>query len=142
MAMLYFAYGSNMNHKQMAERCPGSCFVKRVYLEGYKFIYDGYSNTRKGAVANIIEENGNIVWGGLFEIKEDDLRSLDRYEGYPKSYDRKIEKLIDGVGDVYDAWIYFRIGQKQGQPSEDYRNIVIKGAYDCNLYQEYIRNNL
>jgi len=141
MAMLYFAYGSNMNHKQMAERCPGSCFVKRVYLEGYKFIYDGYSDTRKGAVANIIEENGNIVWGGLFEIKEDDLRSLDRYEGYPRFYDKKIVKVKDEASNVYDAWVYFRTGMKQNRPSEVYRMVVLEGAKDCNLPDEYRKDN-
>ena len=55
MKKYYFAYGSNMNHKQMKSRCPDSHFLKRAYLEGYKFAYDGYSKTRNGAVANIIE---------------------------------------------------------------------------------------
>lgn len=71
---MYYAYGSNMNHKQMKERCPDSRFLKRVYLKGYRFVYDGYSVIRKGPVANIIEtKNGDdVVWGGLFEISEND----------------------------------------------------------------------
>lgn len=61
--MYYFAFGSNMNHKQMKERCPNSKFIKRVYLENYKFVYDGYSYTRRGPVANIVESQEEIVWG-------------------------------------------------------------------------------
>jgi len=66
--MYYFAYGSNMNHKQMKLRCPGSKFKKKVYLAGYKFVYDGYSNTWNGPVGNIIKSKNSKVWGGLFKI--------------------------------------------------------------------------
>ncbi len=72
--MYYFAYGSNMNHKQMKKRYPNSKFIKRAFLEGYEFVYDGYSAILKGAVANIIKSPSDKVWGGLFEINEDDLK--------------------------------------------------------------------
>jgi hypothetical protein len=68
--MYYFAYGSNMNYKQMRERCPSCKFIGRFFLENYKFVYDGYSKTRNGTVANIVELNNAIVWGGLFEINK------------------------------------------------------------------------
>lgn len=142
--MYYFAYGSNMNHAQMKQRCPGSVFIKRAFLSGHKFVYDGYSSTRNGAVANIIEtvDEENIVWGGLFEINEDNLSALDCYEGYPKSYDRKNIEVKDDDGKRYDAIVYFRTGKAEGKPSQEYRNIVIQGAKDCMLPIEYIKNNL
>lgn len=87
--MLYFAYGSNMNHMQMRQRCPSSKYIKRVCLKDYKFVYDGYSSKRGGAVANVVKLRDNVVWGGLFEINKDNLAALDCYEGYPDSYDRK-----------------------------------------------------
>ena len=60
----YFAYGSNMNHEQMMLRCPSAIFLKRARLENHKFVYDGYSKKRNGAVANIIKSSGDIAWGG------------------------------------------------------------------------------
>lgn len=142
--MYYFAYGSNMNHQQMKKRCPNSRFIKRAFLERYKFVYDGYSSTRNGAVANVIEtgRKDDIVWGGLFEINEDNLSALDCYEGYPKSYDRKNTEVKDDDGKCYDAIIYFRTGKSEGKASQEYRNIVIQGAKDCGLPIEYIKNNL
>lgn len=140
--MYYFAYGSNMNHKQMKERCPSSKFLRRVYLDDYKFVYDGYSQTRKGSVANIVELKGGIVWGGLFEINEDNLAALDCHEGYPKSYDRKTLRVRNENNSVHKAWVYSRIGQKQGRPSGEYRKTVVRGAKDCNLPEEYIKNLL
>jgi len=144
MKMYYFAYGSNMNHQQMKKRCPSSRFVKRAFLEGYKFVYDGYSKTRNGAVANIIEtgKKEDIVWGGLFEINEDNLSALDCYEGYPKSYDRKEVKVKDDEGNHYTTIVYFRTAQPKSKPSENYRNLVIQGAKDCDLPEWYIQNNL
>ena len=34
--MLYFAYGSNLNHFQMKRRCKDSIFLKKYELKGYK----------------------------------------------------------------------------------------------------------
>ena len=34
--MLYFAYGSNLNHFQMKRRCKDSFFLKKYELKGYK----------------------------------------------------------------------------------------------------------
>lgn len=140
--MHYFAYGSNMNHQQMKKRCPSSKFIKRVFLERHRFVYDGYSSTCKGGVANIIESQNSIVYGGLFEIKEDNLSALDCYEGYPNSYDRKEVKVKDEEDGTYKAVTYFRTTKDICEPFEDYRKIVIRGAKDCKLPEGYIRNNL
>ena len=33
--MLYFAYGSNLNHFQMKRRCKDSKYLKKINLKGY-----------------------------------------------------------------------------------------------------------
>lgn len=138
--MYYFAYGSNMNHKQMQERCPDSRFIKAVCLNNAGFRYDGRSKTWDDkAVANIVSSDGEKVWGGLFEVSGNDLAELDRCEGFPKSYGKKIVQVIDIEGNVYDAWVYFRIGEIEGEPSEKYRNVVLEGANNCNLPDDYIK---
>lgn len=140
--MLYFAYGSNMNHDQMRHRCKGAKFIAKAYLENYAFVYDGYSSARYGAVANIIPEEGIVVWGGLWEIGDDDLTRLDSYEGYPFSYDRKDVVVKDEAGREYHAFLYFRKHRNPGTPSDYYRSVVIEGARDCGLSEDYIDENL
>lgn len=141
--MLYFAYGSNMNHKQMKQRCPSSKFIKRIYKKGYKFVYDGYSKIREGAVANIVKSKGNVVWGGLFKINKDNLGALDCCEGYfSKIYDRKTIIVKDDKGKGYKAIVYFRTGKDVGAPHRKYRKIIIKGAKDCGLPKDYIKDSL
>jgi len=143
--MHYFAYGSNMKIKQMQERCPGSRFIKAVCLNNAEFRYDGHSKKWSNkAVANIVGVDGGKVWGGLFEVSSNDIAELDssRCEGFPKSYGKKIVQVIDAEGKVYDAWVYFRIGEIKGAPSEEYRKIVLEGANDCKLPEDYIKRNI
>ncbi len=137
--MFYFAYGSNMNQKQMKERCPNSKFIKKVYVKGYRFVYDGYSTTRKGAVANIVKDENCIVWGALYEITQTDLENLDKCEGYRKVYKREYIVVKDSEGKEYkNVWVYLREPQPIGRPSEEYKKIVYEGAIQCCLPQEYI----
>ncbi len=141
--LFYFAYGSNMNHEQMNKRCPSSKFLNPVYLDEYKFVYDGKSRTWDNkAVANVVDSEGCRVWGGLFEINENNLASLDFHEGYPNSYDKKTVEVQDTDGNKYAAWLYFRIGKKLSDPSEGYRRKIKDGAKDCGLPGDYIKKNL
>jgi gamma-glutamylcyclotransferase (GGCT)/AIG2-like uncharacterized protein YtfP len=138
----YFAYGSNMNHEQMKKRCRNAKFIGRGYIENYNFVYDGYSFSRKGAVANIIPYEGDIVFGAIWEINEDDLKNLDKYEGYPNVYNRKLIIAKDDNGLEYNVWVYLRESQGIGMPSKEYYDIVIKGAKECNLPEDYINKKL
>ena len=37
--MLYFAYGSNLNHFQMKRRCKDSVFLKKINLSNFKLTF-------------------------------------------------------------------------------------------------------
>ncbi|AEH23208.1 AIG2 family protein [Thermodesulfobacterium geofontis OPF15] len=88
----YFAYGSNMSLEQMKERC-GNLWKKIGigYVEGYELVFDGYSSTRGGPTANMVENPNERVWGVVFKFNsfDDLINCLDKYEGYPFSYTRK-----------------------------------------------------
>ena len=139
---LYFAYGSNMNHCQMKKRCPESSFISKGKLEGYEFVYDGFSNKWNGAVANIIKKEGSVVEGGIFKITESDRDRLDSCEGYPRSYQRPELMVKDARGNICKAYVYTRYGKERGTPSYTYRKTVIQGAMDCGLSECYIKENL
>ena len=138
----YFAYGSNMNHKQMKERCKSAKFLCRAYLENYDFVYDGYSSLRKGAVANIVPKEKSVVWGGLWEIDEEDMKKLDCYEGHPNVYTREKVIVKDDNNKEYCAIVYLRDPRELNNPSDEYRKTVIEGAITCGLPNEYIEEKL
>ena len=37
--MLYFAYGSNLNHFQMKRRCKDSIYLKKINLKDFKLTF-------------------------------------------------------------------------------------------------------
>ncbi len=123
----------------MKSRCKDSEFLGRAYIKNYKFVFDGYSETRKGAVGNIVPNENGIVWGCLYEISGEDEIKLDKCEGYNNGIYDKME--IDVITDdelTITVLIYFRVNQDIGIPSEEYLNTVIEGTRDCCLPDEYI----
>lgn len=140
--MLYFAYASNMHRAQMQRWCPASRFLKAAALSGFRFVYDGFSVTWDGAVANILPAEHEAVWGALYEITERDRLTLDAFEGYPRSYEHKEVDVADREGRVHRAMTYFRTGRPPGKPHPDYEKIVIDGARECGLPDEYVERAL
>ena len=84
--MKYFAYGSNLNIKQMQWRCPNAVPLGAYTLQGYQLVFRFY--------ADIIPVSDKSVKGGLWEISEKDEKLLDRYEGYPTLYEKYYERDI------------------------------------------------
>lgn len=138
--MIYFAFGSNMNLRQMGERCRESRFISSGVLKGFRFVYDGTSERWGGAVGNIIPSDAESVQGALFEVTDSDLAALDRYEGYPERY-QKIEVQVEATG-VLIAFAYYREGEIEGMPSESYQATVVEGARNCGLSEDYISKYL
>ncbi|KAK4213457.1 hypothetical protein QBC37DRAFT_422925 [Rhypophila decipiens] len=77
---LYFAYGSNLWLEQMAKRCPGSSFMGRGTLQGYRW------QINQRGVANIVEAPSDSVEGLVFSVTAKDERALDRNEGVAKKF--------------------------------------------------------
>ena len=50
----------------------------------------------------------------------------------------KLTLYVDKKGNTYTAIAYFRIGKEIGEPSREYRQIVIQGATNCGLPRIYI----
>src|SRR5262245_49397714 len=79
---LYFAYGSNLNRAAMARRCPESRPVASGVLEGWQLTFQGVADVEPNQLAR--------TYGALWKITGADLERLDRYEGYPALYGRKL----------------------------------------------------
>lgn len=126
------------HHQMMVERCPGVKFICPAVLDGHGIFFDGFSSFWGGAVANIDMAGDDQVWGGVFEITEEDLARLDTYEGYPRYYARKQVGVKMDNGIKVKAWTYYREAHPTGRPSGKYIHAVIKGAKECRLPEDYI----
>lgn len=125
MRKLYIAYGSNMDEKQMARRCPTARLLGTSELEGYRLLFKG---SKTGVYATIEVQKGGRVPVLIWEIGEQDERNLDRYEGYPVFYHKKEIKVQLG-GERKKTMVYVMDETRGlGEPSAGYYN-VLESAY-------------
>ena len=131
--MLYFAYGSNLNHFQMKRRCKDSIFLKKYELKGYRLNFRS-----KYRAADIEKKKNSKVVGALFEISKSDEKKLDVYEDFPTLYTKIYFKYYNKKVMTY---IMLR-KSKFRYPTEKYLNVIKQGYKDCNLDKNCLRNAL
>jgi gamma-glutamylcyclotransferase len=132
--MYYFAYGSNLNKKQMAERCPDSKPGFSAELPDYKLIFTGWSRQWRGGVASIKLSGRDKVLGAVYEISDTDLAKLDRFEDCPGSYNRLKVTAYRDTGEPVEATTYIKARQAdETKPSPEYLSIIQQGYRDWGL---------
>lgn len=120
---LYFAYGSNINLRQMAVRCPDAQVVEPAVLENYELLFRG--NERAFSVATIRPKEGCQVHGLLWKITPECERSLDHYEGYPHLYEKQQITLSTKSGQQVSAMVYVMTRERERMPSMPTRGYFI-----------------
>ena len=132
--MDYFAYASNLNRKQMKERCPNSQPRFKAVLPNYKLIFTGWSRQWRGGKASVKPFQGEKVNGAVYEISERDLRLLDRHEGYPDTYEHLNVLVITEDGEAIKAVSYImRKQSEETQPSREYVAVIQQGYKDWRI---------
>ena len=137
--ILYFAYGSNLSISQMKQRCPKSKLLHKGYLRDYKLVFSRYSSIWHGSVADVIRVEGRHVWGLLYEMPKDDLKSLDSFEGFPRMYNRKLMTIYNEKSQpTKNVWIYYIVHKfKNGRPAKRYLDIIKTAAFNFNFPKYY-----
>lgn len=123
--MVYFAYGSNLNLKQMKKRCPESIPMVKVILKDYKLGYNKY--------ADIVPFQGECVHGAIYEVSLNDLKALDKYEDYPRLYNKVDLKVQDDKGVSYEAFSYIMVSRRTELPNDSYISIIEEGYQDWGI---------
>ena len=127
--MLYFAYGSNLNHFQMRKRCKDSKYIKKFEIKDFRLTFRS-----KHGVADIESKKNYFVQGGLYEISKSDEKKLDIYEDFPILY-KKIyfdfngEKIMAYTMVKKSLFIY---------PTKRYLDVIKQGYKDCKLDSKFL----
>ncbi len=121
----YIAYGSNMDERQMAFRCPHARLVGKSVVEGYELLFKG---SQSGSYATIEPKESSVVPVLIWQITKSDERNLDIHEGYPTFYYKKNLKVMV-EGEELTAMVYIMDEKRKlGIPSDRYYG-VLKRAY-------------
>ena len=127
--MLYFAFGSNLNRKQIKRRCKNSRFISRHILKNYQLVF----RSKYGA-ADIQRKKGSSVLGAIYDINKTDEKKLDAYEEFPKVYVKKYFKILGKKVMLY----YMSSKTKQTEPSRRYLSSIIQGYKDCGYEDSHV----
>ena len=126
----YLAYGSNLSEEQMKVRTPDAVIVGTGRLEGWRLLFRQFATIEKCEGYSVPV----LVW----KISEQDERSLDRYEGFPKFYRKKTLKIavrsLSGadLGEL-DAMVYImtpeavKTRSRDPMPSQYYFDVLYLG---------------
>lgn len=154
--MLYFAYGSNLDPRQMRRRCPSSRFVCPARLDDYRLAFSLRSRKRRCGVANVLAEPGAAVWGAVYRINHPrDIEVLDAAEGFRPGRKRgnryqrnvvRVQPLLQpgaAATNLLSTAIYIAQPEKAPPPpSAAYLGQMIFGADHWRLpgdYRAYLR---
>ena len=136
--MLYFAYGSNLNHQQMENRCDGAKYFKSHILKGYKLCFSHKTQTSVYGHANIVKNKKSKVPGALWKITKKNEKVLDLYEGVNYNYYHKEYFLYKGQKTlVYIQKVYYL-----KKPNSTYLHTIISGYKDCGLDLNYLKKKI
>ncbi len=130
--MLYFAFGSNLNQKQMKRRCKDSKYIGCYSLKNYKLVFRNFF--LGGGVADVQKHKNSSVLGAIYKISKKDEKKLDEYEDFPKTYIKRYFKLLGKKVMFY----YMPKKSKHIPPSKRYLNLIIQGYKDCGYRNNYI----
>jgi hypothetical protein len=154
--MWYFAYGSNLNSRAVAEwsrhfghRPPPMKPGRPAVLDNYRLCFPIFSEYWGGGIADIVYDPGKYVAGAVFDLAEPDLAILDqkvsrKLDGTGKEvgvYKRmEIEIAPLGKGQPMKAVTYQGVSVERYHipPTQHYMDLVIQGAYSFGLSMMWI----
>jgi hypothetical protein len=149
--MWYFAYGSNLNSRAVAEWCrhhghraPAMKPGRPAVLDNYRLCFPIFSEYWGGGIADIVYDPGKYVAGVLFDLSDAELAVLDqkvnrkadgarKEVGTYKRIDVKVAPL--GKGEPVAATTYQGLSADRLHipPTQHYMESVVQGAYSFGL---------
>lgn len=136
---LYWAYGSNTNVAQMAERCPTATVFAPLVLPNAVLRFRG--------VADVAYLKGASCPGALWEIAPSDEAALDRYEAVDPNHPERglyLKRYFTAEVDGSRRRILYYQMQTVGimPPSQFYLDVIAQGYRDFGLPLERLERAL
>lgn len=146
-----FAYGSNLNQQDWKKWCDRNGFdsnsleyVSTAVLPDMKLCFDYFSNSRQSGVLDIQIAIGHIVYGVIFKPSKMGWEALDRKEGAPYCYTKRIWRAVLPNGTLQSVIVYEVIEERKSStlvsPSNEYFHIVEQGLTHWKLSTISLKN--
>ncbi|MBX7447970.1 poly-gamma-glutamate hydrolase family protein [Mycolicibacterium sp. 3033] len=127
----YFAYGSNLSVRQMAQRCPDATDPQPATLADHDWLIN------ERGVATVEPQPGGVVHGVVWRVSDHDLATLDSAEGVPLRY-RRDALMVHTARGRRTAWVYIDHRVEPGPPRPGYLERILEGAQQHGLPHRWI----
>ena len=107
-------------------------------LRDHRIVFTWDSHAWEGGVAHVLPERGRDTWGVLWELTEDHLRALDRYERVEDGIYARTTTHVLHDGRAVEALIYLANDSEPKAPSKRYLRALVRGARAHGLPAEYV----
>ncbi|MGH7230094.1 MAG: gamma-glutamylcyclotransferase family protein [Nitrospiraceae bacterium] len=135
--MWYFAYASNMNRQQLEQRVKRTSIRwMAARLDAYVIRFNKRSTVDLSGKANIVPDVEGIVWGVIFDLSEDEIERLARFEG---GYSRKTLAVVAGEAaeELQAETFVAKADEPDLLPTSTYLRVIIEGAREHELPADY-----
>jgi len=127
-----------MSRAQVRQRAGEPAEEKIARLENYELNFDKVARGGSGT-ANLVAAEGQVVYGVLYRLSEQQLKALDRFEGVPEHYRRSEMNVVDEQGNKIAAQVYLARKLRKGlKPDRSYLQRIIEGAEEHGLPADYV----
>src|SRR3954466_101577 len=144
--MWYFAYGSNLNSRAVAEWCRHHGHRplalqggKPAVLDNYRLGFPIFSEYWGGGIADVVYDPGKYVMGVLFDLQDADLAVLDRKVvrerdvlgrelGVYQRVEVKVSPLGKGESVMSVTYQGVSVDRNHVPPTRHYMDLLTQGA--------------
>jgi gamma-glutamylcyclotransferase (GGCT)/AIG2-like uncharacterized protein YtfP len=131
----YFAYGSNLDARQLEKRCPGATGLFRARLPHHRLDFTYYSSHWVGGAADVLPHSNSQVWGAVYELDSSDLVLLDRFE---RGYERVVLRVFDDEEREHLVTSYTVREKRSFRPTDIYLDKMLRWGEHWHLPDEYL----
>jgi gamma-glutamylcyclotransferase (GGCT)/AIG2-like uncharacterized protein YtfP len=135
---LYAAYGTNLDPLRMAERCPHSPLRTTGWLEGWRLTFGGEEHGWDGALATIVQDAFEQVFVAVYDVTDEDEKSLDGWESADTGLFRKVKVRIASLTGEELVWVYVLDAHEGGLPSASYLGVLADAAEAADAPADYV----
>ncbi|MGB6194056.1 MAG: gamma-glutamylcyclotransferase family protein [Terracidiphilus sp.] len=138
----YFAYGSNLADGECRGTARDAEGYGVAFLPAHRLVFTKHSTTRGGDAATIIDDPNRMVWGYVYRMTDRDRDAIKLREGGYEEVTKTVYLGSPSGADFtpIEAFTFAAKVEcpKKCGPSAAYLDIVIRGAQERSLPDEYL----
>jgi hypothetical protein len=136
----YFAYSSLLSPEVLSRVAPAASFLLTAHLPETKLLFRDTGARWQGAIPTVIAEEGNTVWGALFQVTKDELAAIDAEEAANGRVPTESFSAVDREGKRY--WVVTHIVEvgPEAAPDLEYIQHMVTGGTHWHLPTGWVLN--